>query len=51
MVKALEKKAYKEQMKSLGLLSPEQRRLRGSLWPATPFREGSGGAALSYSFQ
>lgn len=49
MEKGREEKAYEEQVRSLGLFSREQRRLRGRLWPAAPLRGRSGGAALSYS--
>jgi len=47
MVKGLEGKTHEEWLRSLGLFSPEQRRLRGGLMVAAAPPEGSGGAALS----
>jgi len=47
MVKGLESKVGEEQMRSLGLFSPEQSRLRRGLMAATvPHRERRGSAEL-----
>jgi len=41
MVKDLESKSYKEQLRSLGLWSMEKRRLRGSSWQSTTPSRGA----------
>jgi len=48
-VKGLEGKTYKEHLRPLGLLSPEQRRMRGGLMAAYSFSQGSRGVALMYA--
>ena len=48
MVNGLEGKTYEEQLRSLGLLSPEQSRLRGGLMAAcSSLTRGAEGQALS----
>ena len=48
MVKGHEGKKYEEQLKSLGLFSPEQRRMRGGLMAAgSSLTRGAEGQALS----
>lgn len=43
MVKGLEGKVYEEQLRSLGLFSPEQRTLRGGLVVACSSSQGAEG--------
>jgi len=47
MVKDVEAKMHEEQLKYLGMFSPEQRRLRGGLMASLQLLIGSRGAALS----
>ena len=50
MVKGLEGKMCEEQLRSLGLFSPEQKRLRGILMATCSFlTRGAEGQALSYA--